>query len=929
MYTYLYEDKRTKEIYEFTENSIDVIKFKNYAYKPSKRGKFKSIYQEPLVKVHEWTSWEEKYNKVLYSDVKPITKYAIDKYNFDESVANPTILFYDIETIISTGEVTAISYKVANDDKYGLLLFDTDLYNKLNTNNANLEYCHFEMTFKNELADVYVFNKENLMLGFWLDKWNEINPHIYSGWNNDGFDNIHLYNRIRTVLGKSYADSLSPINKIEKRKKSFKGISDDLIFIIGRSSLDLMKLHKKFVPKVQPEYGLDYIAKVELGYGKVEYNGNLEELKMNDIQKFCEYALTDVQLLQHFENKKKYIKTAVQLCTLGRCNYEDIYYSSIYLDGAILSILKENKLVAPNQPSRINLKLLENAKLHDSTLHFSEPIPKRMPSVGMLKVYKTKSSKFELEYVSKYENTITLLNPLSKIIKTSENCEKNELYNIKVGFTGAYVKQPNAGRYEWIYGLDLTSLYPSIAMSLNISPETKVGRILVYDSEYNSVMYNYNMLHKENDFRYCIENTKHQFLTWSQFKEVLTENYAVAVNGVVYRQDFEGIIPKALLRWFNKRVEYKRLRKQAYLSNDKVLYDLYDFLQMVYKILLNSLYGVLGLDGWRFNDLDNSEAITATGRFGIKSTAKCANTYYYKEMNIDKSSNVDFVIYTDTDSIFCEAFPLIKHYYGDKNIEFTDDFLIDKSNEIATDVQNYINSFYDYMSAEILNIKKRKHYFDIKKEYVAKSVVWLSKKQYAQWLVSEEGKRINKLDVKGLAMKKSNFPPYFKKCMTEIIWDVLYDKSSSEITKKLRDMYSNLKDVSITDISKNSSVSEISMYDKPFVNINHFDDKLSGHVRAALIYNRIIKKFDYTNTNIGDGSKIKWVYLNENPLNIESIAFKGFEDPPKILEFIDKYIDRQKLWENEFETKITSVYEAMDWQFPNLNVVSVNDNYSL
>ena len=870
---------------------------------------------------------------MLYSDVNPITKYAIDKYNGNNKASKVRVLFYDIE--VSTegrlsspqaamNPITAISYKVDGNERYGLLLFDTELYDTLNTTGKNLEYCQFETKFNEDkdVADVYVFNREELLLGKWIDIFNQIDPHVYSGWNNDGYDNIYVYNRIKSVLGVSYANSLSPINVVYKKRKSFKGVDDELVFIVGRSSLDMLKLYKKFIPKQEIEYNLNYISKKILGRGKVEYEGNLDQLKRNNLAKFCEYALIDVELLQSMNNKLQQIRTAVSLCTIGRCNYEDIYYSSIYLDGAILSIAKEQNLVCPNQPQKLKLKLSKTANVGETVLHFDGDLPERMSSVGMLRIYKTKASMFEIKYVSKYQNQLRLLNPLTEQIKCKNDIVGNEIYDIKVGFNGAYIRMDDLGRYEWMYDLDLTSMYPMIAITLNVSPETKLGRILVYDSELNPIVYHYKMLHQPNDYKYTIENTKIVLADWNTLMEFIRTGKSVAVNGVVYRQDIEGIIPKALNRWFDVRAKLKKLRDKCFAEGDMDGYQAYDGDQYDQKILLNTLYGVLALDGWRFNDIDNSEAITTTGQFTITSTAKFANAYYHRTLNT--SDDVDYVKYIHTDSIFCEAMPLIEHYYDRNKYEYNDDFVAQKSIEVALKVREYINNMYDVMALKILNVDK--HRFSIKQEYVSKAAIWLSRNQYVQWVINEEGKTVNKLDEKGVAIKKSNFPIYFKKCMTELIWDVLKGAGASDINHKMRSMYKELNNVPFIDIAKISSIKEISQYDSTYKRLHEVEHKVAGHVKAAIIYNRLISKYKYNCEKISNGSKIKWVYLKDNPFNIDTLAFKGSDDHPKILQFIELYIDRQKLWQKEFETKILRLYSVMNWNYPNLNIKIENNN---
>ena len=223
-----------------------------------------------------------------------------------------------------------------------------------------------------------------------------------------------------------------------------------------------------------------------------------------------------------------------------------------------------------------------------------------------------------------------------------------------------------------------------------------------------------------------------------------------------------GCIPGILDLWFQKRVEYKNEMKKYGKAGDKEKYAFFHKRQLVQKILLNSLYGVLGLPAFRFYDVDNATAVTTTGQTVIKSTADMANIKYNKELgNPDLDSN----IYIDTDSVFFSAVPLMdKRLPNWKDEE--QDTIAGYVNDIAEEMQDYLNDFYDIMSKKIFNVDVDKHRLEIKKEYVAKAGLWVAKKRYAQWIISDNGVPCDKLDVKGLDVKRSSsFPKAFQECM--------------------------------------------------------------------------------------------------------------------------------------------------------------------
>jgi DNA polymerase elongation subunit (family B) len=219
--------------------------------------------------------------------------------------------------------------------------------------------------------------------------------------------------------------------------------------------------------------------------------------------------------------------------------------------------------------------------------------------------------------------------------------EKDDELDNDVGFEGAYVKDPVPGRYEWICSADINSLYPSVIMSLNISPETKLGVIKDWDSE--------NLVKKTAD-KIVFDD---ELYTYEDFSQLLIDNnLSVSANGVVYEQNKVGCIPDILKKWFTERKEFQGKMRDADKSGDKAGYVFWKRRQQVQKILLNSLYGVLGLKGWRFYDVDNASAVTLTGQEIIKTSAKYVNSQFNKRCS---TKDKDYVVYIDTDSVTGDA----------------------------------------------------------------------------------------------------------------------------------------------------------------------------------------------------------------------------------------------------------------------------------
>jgi len=335
---------------------------------------------------------------------------------------------------------------------------------------------------------------------------------------------------------------------------------------------------------------------------------------------------------------------------------------------------------------------------------------------------------------------------------------------------------------------------------------------------------------------------------------------------------------------------------------------------LVQKILLNSLYGVLGLPAFRFYDVDNATAVTTTGQTVIKSTADMANIKYNKELN---TPNADSNIYIDTDSVFFSAAPLLDHRIPNwKDNE--QDTIAGFVNDIAGEMQDYLNDFYDILAEKVFNVDKDKHRFEIKKEYVSKSGIWIAKKRYAQWIISDNGVPVDKLDVKGLDVVRSSYPAAFRKFMSEVLIEILRGDTEEQLTNKVYDFKKNLPNMDVVKIAKAGAVKNLSKYmpkKKNQTAMFQFPSGCPAHVKAAIAYNQLLKHFGVENQYepLKDGDKIKWVYLKQNPYGLDGVAMNGYNDPPQIMELINTYINHDKIFERELLKKLEDFYGALDW----------------
>ena len=795
------------------------FRYKKYAYVKNRVGTYISLYGDKLKRINKW---DKDQPELFESDVNPEIRVLVDNYtDSDEVSEGHRVMIFDIEVEVTDGfpdpkkaenKITSIAFNDPLLDKYFCYVLDPS--NKLKPNNSD--------------DTIESFKDEYDLLNAFFRKYMEIQPTILTGWNVEFFDVCYLYNRAIQVVGQQVANVLSPINQVQWSdfQNRYK--------IAGVSTLDYLALYKRFTFSQRSSYRLDAIGEYEVGEKKVEYEGTLNELYENDIDKFVEYNLQDVKLVKKIDDKLDFIEIARGLAHLGHCPYEDVFMSSRYLEGAILVYLKKQNIIAPNKPPR----------------------PK------------------------KFSND---------------------------KFVGAYVQDPIKGKHNWVYDLDITSMYPSCIMSLNISPETKLGKIEGWNPE--------EFLKENNKKTYSITQGEKLLgrFTETELKKFLDEkDVGVATNGVMYRSDKDGLLPALLRKWFDERVEYRKLSKKFHEDGDIEKSEYFDRRQYLQKVVLNSLYGVLGLSVFRFYDVDNAEAVTYTGQSLIKFTKKIANSFYNKELGDDKN----YCIYIDTDSVFYSALPLVKKRFPDLDIR-NEDKMSKSILEIASEVQVYLNKGYDYFAKKFCNLDK--HRFDIKQEVIAKSGLFVTKKRYGLKIINDNGKKVNKLMVKGLDTVRSSFPTAMRDMLSKLLEDILMDVPKDKLDKFIINFKDSMKLMEFDKISIPTSVKGIKKYGSN--NGNLFKSHKIGtpvHVKSSLFYNDLLKHFKVSKrySNIFDGEKIKWVYLKNNPMGLNTIAYKGHEDPPQILDFIRQYIHPDKLYKQALHKKIMMFYEALGWDEP-------------
>jgi DNA polymerase elongation subunit (family B) len=790
-----------------------------------------------------------KDTRYFEKDVDKITRFLVDHYYETDDVPKSHNVVFLDIECEILGALTEDSIKQALAKITAVALYD---------NNSKKYFClvldegKTIDSIKDENKEVIPYATEKDLLNGFLDKWYELDPTIITGWNSGFFDIPYLYYRIKKVLGETIAATLSPINKINFTPY----FPEQPVNLAGINHLDYMLLFKKYIMKQEPSYRLGDIGKKYAGLEKIEYQGSLDKLFKEDPLKFIDYNLRDVEIIVELENRMKFIDLTVTICHLCHTDYESIYFSTMLNEGAILTYLKRKGIVSPNKPTTYN------------------------PSLKTL----------EEEYA------------------------------------GGYLKDPIPGLYEWVIDLDFTSLYPSIIRSLNMGIETLVGRIVNKDKYDNQWSLNELKKMNSNHVIYIEKVKKDRTLvrteiTVGEMIKIIEKNdLIVSAPGVLFRKDKSSVVCEILTDWFAKRQEYKTLMKKAYkIDKDPVLGAFYDKRQHAYKIKLNDVYGVFAINSWRYTDGNKfiSKAITLTGQRLLQESIRNMNEYLNKELELEKFK--DFIITSDTDSLFIQCKDLLIARHPDIDFGNQED-VINKVLAIANELQTMANKFIGEFAREAFNLgDDGKHYFELKQEVVLDRGYFAGKRRYAQHIVNKEGVPVDELDVKGLDLMKSNFPPLFKKFGEHIINEIMFGREKHHIDKQILDFRTELRTIGWEKILKPTGLKKLKEYiaapPRSGEIFSRLGNKCPINTKAA-IYTADILRFKgldkkYPTPQVGD--KIFIVYLKDNPYRVEVIALNGYNDAPELLEFAEKYIDRDGLFDGVMKNKLESLYNDLNW----------------
>ncbi len=449
-------------------------------------------------------------------------------------------------------------------------------------------------------------------------------------------------------------------------------------------------------------------------------------------------------------------------------------------------------------------------------------------------------------------------------------------------FAGAYVKEPKPGKYDWVVSFDLNSLYPHLIMQYNISPET------LWETRHPSA---------------SVEGILNEQVS-------IDGDFAVCANGAQYRKDVRGFLPELMETIYNERTIYKKkmlAAKQEYedTKNPKLIKDIATFnnIQMARKIQLNSAYGAIGNEYFRYYKLENAEAITLSGQVSIRWIENKLNERLNKILKTDD----DYVIAVDTDSVYLNLGPLVEAVY--KGREKTNEGVIGFLNKVCeNEFEPFIESSYEALAGYV-NAYAQKMF--MKRENIADRGIWTAKKRYILNVWDSEGVRYTepKLKMMGIEAVKSSTPAPCRQMIKDVL-KLIMTKTEDDVIDFIDECRNKFNSLPPEDISFPRTVSNVDKYKS----VNSIYGKGTPiHARGALLFNYYIKKNKLTQkySLINNGEKIKFCYLKKpNPLQENVISF--IQQFPTELN-LDKYVDHELQFEKSFLEPLKIILDSGGW----------------
>jgi DNA polymerase elongation subunit (family B) len=753
----------------------------------------------------------------IYGNTDFITQYLLETYEGEVlyDLSKIKIAYFDIETETEGG--------------FPDLRNPNERINLIGVRISNVNYLITWQQVNIPDCKIIFVSSEKEMIEEFFKLLQKQDIDVITGWNVKLFDIPYIIGRAKLFFEDKEIQSWLPFKFLKERETNIGGTDYRIFEFPGYTILDYMDLYKKFSGTSQESYALNFIAKAELDEQKLDYAeyGSLREFYNKNFQKFAEYNIQDVELVERLDNKLKLIDLAVSIAYEAKIPYDFVFFATRIWGTICCDYLLQRNIISPIQTT----------------------------------------------------------------------------YAKDDQFVGAYVKDVTPGLYKNVVSFDATSLYPSIIMGWNISPETCIKKDQSLSAD--------NFLRgKRKQIPSLVE-------------EAEKKNACLACNGSMFTNDIRGFIPILIEKTFNQRKEAKNkmleLEREYESTKNKNLVPRISALkirQSVKKILANSLYGCLGNPAFIYSSPALATAVTVTGQVIIRTAEKGMNDYIQK---LTKKTDMDYVIAVDTDSVYINLNDVVEEIQSKTKItditEFVDTVCEQK-------IQPELTKEMDLLT-KTLNCAENKIFF--KREAIASAGMFIAKKRYALLVQDLEGIRFEepKLKIMGLETARSSTPAVVRKKLKECI-KIILTKTPEELRNYVDEFYDEFMKLPISEVAAPRGVRGINKYS---CNEKIYESGTPIATKAALLYNTYTKKIgiDKEYPTIKENDKMKFVFVKiPNPYGMAGKdAVMGFINSPPAQFNLEKYIDTKKQFEKTFQEPLDNILDAIKWKLkPQLSLES-------
>jgi DNA polymerase elongation subunit (family B) len=848
------------------EREFRDIPVKHTFYFKDPKGKFQSIYGDPLTRIicknTKELRKEQAINsskKLFEADINPIFVCLSENY-LNSEPPKLNVAFFDIE--------------VDFDPERGYASPD-DAFMPITAIAVYLQWMEtmiclavppkkVKMVDAKEMVkdfdNVMLYETEAEMLDVFLDLIKDAD--VLSGWNSEGFDIPYTVNRVTKALSKEDTRRFCLFDQFPKKREFEKyGRQATTYDFIGRVHLDSLELYRKYTYEERHTYRLDAIAEYELGERKTQYEGTLDQLYNNDFRTFVEYNINDCMLLEKLDKKLKFMDLANTLAHECTVLLQTTMGAVAVTEQAIINEAHRRGFQVPNRTKMDDREVNEGA----AGAYVAYPKEGIHDWIGSLDIN------------SLYPSAIRALNmgPETIVGQLRQTITQEYIDNLVAK------GKSFAAAWEGVFG----SLEYTAVMN------QEIGTDITIDWENGDV----DVVSAAEVYRLIYESN---------------QPWILSANGTIFTYEKEGIIPGLLKRWYAERKDMQAKLKEAIKAGNKVEEEYWDKRQLVKKINLNSLYGAILNNGCRFFDKRIGQSTTLTGRAIAKHMASKVNEIIAGEYNHTGKA----IIYGDTDSCYFSAYKTLEKEITAGQLPWTKESVVQLYDQIGEEVNG---TFPQFMLDAFHVPKSRGEVIKAGREIVGSKSLFITKKRYAVLYYDKEGKRADvdgkpgKIKAMGLDLKRSDTPEFIQNFLSDVLELVLTGATEQQVLDHISEFRIRFKARPGWEKGSPKRANKITEYQAKEAKAGKAN--MPGHVRASINWNTLKRMYgDKYSMGITDGAKVIVCKLKPNALGFTSVAYPV--DELRLPQwFKDLAFDHAEMEQTIIDNKLDNLIGVLDW----------------